>query len=71
MAEIQCQKAFELHIRATSLQADMALSCAAFVCSLPRRMKQNLAPMSFLAHSDARAIQNNLWNYKANGSILF
>jgi len=71
MTDILHQKAFEMYALEASRGTDTSFVLAAFVCSLICIIKQNLAPMPFLSHSDELTIQCNLWNYKAKWSIFF
>jgi hypothetical protein len=65
------QKAFEMHLVETRDLTDVAHGLPSCVCSGKRITKQKLAPMPFLSHSDAVAIENNRWNSSAKCALFF
>jgi hypothetical protein len=71
MTEIPHQKVFKTHAPAASRVTDTLLVLATFVCSIIRVIKQKLAQMPSLSHSDALTIQSNLWNYRAKQALFF
>jgi hypothetical protein len=60
-----------MHALEASRVTDTSLVLAVFVSSIIQIIKQKLVPMSFLSYSDAVAIANNLWNYRAKYSLFF
>jgi hypothetical protein len=71
MTDILHQKAFEMYALEASRGTDTSFVLAAFVCSIICVIKQKVASMPFLSHSDALTIESNLWNYRAKWSLFF
>jgi hypothetical protein len=71
MTDILHQKAFEMYALEASRVTDTSFVLAALVCSIICVIKQKMAQMPSLSHSDALTIQSNLWNYRAKWSLFF